>query len=118
MAIAPVKETNVAQNSLEQAVEPTTEQIVRNAANKYGISEDYFVSIAKCESSLNPNAVNYNYSENGRDYPAGLFQHLQNYWPARAAKYGHPGKSVFDPIANAEVTAQMFRDGLKHLWAC
>jgi hypothetical protein len=91
---------------------------VRAAARKYGINEDYFVKIAVCESTLNPNAINYNYSENGKDFPAGLFQHLQNYWPARAAKYGHAGASVFDAKANAEVTAQMFRDGASSLWAC
>lgn len=76
------------------------------------------MSIARCESNFNANAVNYNYSENGRDYPSGIFQHLGNYWAARAAKYGHEGASVFDPVANAEVTAQMFRDGLSGLWAC
>ena len=71
-----------------------------------------------CESSMNQNAINYNYSENGRDFPAGLFQHLQNYWPARATKYGWSGASIFNAQANAEVTAQMFRDGMAYLWQC
>ena len=74
------------------------------------------MSIAKCESNFNANAVNLNYYENG--HPSGLFQHLSGYWPARAAKYGHAGASVFDATANAEVTAQMFRDGLSYLWEC
>lgn len=94
------------------------EQIVRDAARKHGISEDYLVRIAKCESSLNPNAVNYGYSENSRDYPSGLFQHLTNYWAARAVKYGYGGASVFDPIANANVTAAMMADGASNLWEC
>ena len=119
MAVAPEKEVKVAQNSLKQAVEPlNTEGIVRAAANKYGISEDYFVSIAMCESTMNPSAINYGYSENGKDFPAGLFQHLQNYWPARAEKYGYAGASVFDATANANVTAQMFKDGLQRYWEC
>lgn len=67
---------------------------------------------------MNPNAINRSYSENGRDYPAGLFQHLQNYWDARAAKYGYAGASVFDATANANVTAQMFKDGASNLWEC
>lgn len=92
------------------------EQIVREAARKYGIDENYFVSIAKCESTMNPNAVNYGYAENGN--PSGLFQHLSGYWPARAAKYGYAGASVFDASANANVTAGMFRDGLSYLWEC
>lgn len=92
------------------------EQIVREAARKYGIDENYFVSIANCESTMNPQAVNYNYFENG--HPSGLFQHISGYWPARAAKYGYAGASVFDAVANANVTAQMFRDGASNLWEC
>lgn len=92
------------------------EQIVRQAARKYNISEDYFVKIAMCESTMNPNAVNRNYYDNG--HPSGLFQHISGYWHARAAKYGYKGASVFDPVANANVTAAMFKDGLQHLWEC
>ena len=92
------------------------ETIVRHAARKYGIDEDYFVRIAKCESGLNPNAVNYGYNENG--YPSGLFQHLDGYWPNRAAKHGYAGVSVFDAEANANVTAAMFAEGAQGLWEC
>jgi len=79
------------------------------------------VKIARCESTLNPNAVNYNYYENG--HPSGLFQHLTigeygGYWKARASQYGWSGASVFNAQANAEVTAQMFRDGASNLWEC
>ena len=105
-APAPAQVTN--NNSIED--------IVRSAARKYGIDENYFVHIAKCESTLNPNAVNRSYNENGN--PSGLFQHLSGYWPARAAKYGYAGASVFDAVANANVTAQMFRDGLQSMWEC
>lgn len=92
--------------------------IITAAANKYGMDPSYAINIAKCESSLNPNSINYKYSENGKDFPAGLYQHLQNYWPARAAKYGYAGASVFDPVANANVTMGMWRDGSKNLWEC
>ena len=92
------------------------EQIVRQAARKYGINEEYFLRIARCESGLNPSAVNTGYNENG--YPSGLFQHLSGYWPARASKYGYGGASVLDATANANVTAGMFRDGASGLWEC
>ncbi len=92
------------------------ELIVRQAARKYGIDEEHFVRVAKCESGLNPNSVNHSYYENGN--PSGLYQHVSGYWPARAAKYGWSGASVFDPRANAEVTAQMFAAGQQGLWAC
>lgn len=89
---------------------------MRQAARKHGIDEEHFVAIAQCESSMNPNAVNYGYNENG--YPSGLFQHLSGYWPARAAKYGYSGASVTDPVANANVTAAMFAEGQQGLWEC
>ena len=76
------------------------------------------VELARCESTFNPDSVNYTYSEIAGHYPSGLYQHLTNYWPARAAKYGHAGASVFDPVANANVTAGMIRDGGRGLWEC
>jgi hypothetical protein len=104
------------QTARKQAVGGDIEQIVRQAARKYGLDEDNFVRIAMCESTMNPNSVNYNYNENGN--PAGLFQHITGYWSARAAKYGYAGASVFDATANANVTAGMWRDGLQYLWEC
>lgn len=93
----------------------SVEQIVRDAAIKYGIDPDYLVRIAKCESGLNPNSVNYNYYENGN--PSGVFQHISGYFPSRAIKYGY-STNVFDAYANANVTAAMFKDGLQSLWEC
>lgn len=96
----------------------TNEQIVRNAATRHGIDPDYFVAVAICESTLNSQAVNYDYAEIPGYHPSGLFQHLSNYWPQRAVDYGYPGASVFDAEANANVTAGMFADGLDYLWEC
>lgn len=92
------------------------EENVRQAARSHGIDENYFVRIAVCESTLNPAAVNKNYYENGN--PSGLFQHISGYWPARAEKYGYAGASVFDAVANANVTAAMFAEGHTNLWEC
>ncbi len=94
----------------------SVEEIVRQAARNHGIDENYFVRIAVCESTLNPAAVNKNYYENGN--PSGLFQHISGYWPARAEKYGYAGASVFDAVANANVTAAMFAEGHTNLWQC
>jgi len=94
------------------------EQIVRQAARKHGVDENYAVQIAMCESTMNPNAVNYNYAEIPGHHPSGIYQHLSNYWPARAAKYGYAGASVFNAEANANVTMAMWRDGQKGLWQC
>jgi hypothetical protein len=93
----------------------TIELIVRNAARKYNLDEEHFVSIAKCESNLNAKAVNYNYNENG--FPSGVFQHLSGYYPARAKQYGY-SPDVFDAYSNANTTAAMFKDGQSNLWEC
>lgn len=92
------------------------EQIIRQAAIKNGLDENYLLRIAKCESSLNPNAVNKSYYDNG--HPSGLFQHISGYWPSRANKYGYPGASVFNAEANANVTAAMIKEGKGYLWEC
>lgn len=93
----------------------SVESIVRRAAIRHGLNPDWFVQLAMCESTMNPNAVNYNYYENG--HPSGLFQHISGYWPSRAAQYGYAGASVFDAEANANVTAAMWVGG-SHLWEC
>ena len=108
----------IAQSAPEQAVAPVysdVEQIIRDAANKYDLDGDRLVAMAQCESSLNPNSVNYNYYENGN--PSGLFQHISGYYPARAEKYGY-STDVFDAYSNANVSAAMIADGLAHLWSC
>ena len=98
------------------AVSGDIQGIIVAAANKYGIDPQRALRIAKCESGFNPNAVNLGYAENGN--PSGLFQHLSGYWPARAAKYGYAGASVFDPVANANVTMGMWRDGEANFGEC
>lgn len=91
------------------------EQIVRQAARKYGLNEEHFLRIAMCESTMNPSVVNYDYYENG--HPSGLFQHLSGYYPARAAKAGYSA-DVFDAYSNANTTAAMWAEGLSYLWEC
>lgn len=104
------------------------ESIVINAAKTHGISSERALRIARCESGLNPSSVNYGYWEDSQGismggtgekyYPSGIFQHLSKYWPSRSEKYGYKGASVFDPVANANVTMAMWRDGYSSQWEC
>lgn len=112
-----VTNTKPAQAAQAPSTAPQTgiEGIIRAAAAKYGIDPEYALRIARCESGLNPNATNYTYYENGN--PAGLFQHITGYYPARAAKYGY-STNVYDAYSNANTTMAMFADGLQHLWEC
>jgi len=115
--LAQAQASNVAQASSQQVSAPVgdIEQIIRSAAVKHGLDSDWFVNLARCESGLDGSAVNYGYYENG--HPSGLFQHISGYWAARAAAHGYAGASVFDPVANANVTASMWKTG-SHLWEC
>jgi hypothetical protein len=82
------------------------------------MSASTMLRIARCESSFNPLARNPHYTVPGYGNPVGLFQHVEGYWPARAAKYGYPGASVFDPVANANVTAAMMANEGTSAWEC
>jgi hypothetical protein len=76
------------------------------------------IRIADCESDFNPLARNPHYYVPGYGNPVGLFQHVEGYWPARAVKYGWPGASVFDPVANANVRAAMMATEGTSAWEC
>lgn len=106
---------SVTQTQTASAASGSIEQIIIDAANRYGIDPNHALRIARCESGMNPSAVNHGYYENGN--PSGLYQHISGYYPARAAKYGY-STNVFDAYSNANVTMAMWRDGQAGLWEC
>lgn len=78
-------------------------EIIYAAAAEFGIDGSYLLSVANCESSLNPSAVN----------PAGyhgLFQFGQETWAAFG--YG----SIYDPVAQARTAAEMLAAGMASRW--
>jgi soluble lytic murein transglycosylase-like protein len=86
------------------AQEPqTVSEIIAAAAAEYGIGADYLMSVAWCESSLDPGAVS----------PAGyygLFQFDQSTWAA----YGYG--SIYDPVAQSRTAARMLAAGMSERW--
>jgi hypothetical protein len=66
------------------------------------------VRVARCESTLNPCALNHD----GPYY--GLFQYLASTW--RSTPYGD--RDIFDPEAQALATGWMWQQGRKNEWAC
>lgn len=80
-------------------------EIIRQAAIRYGIDVERFLEVARCESGFNPRAVG------GEGLYAGLFQQAVTYWPSRARDAGYAGTSVFDPVANANVSAYLVVHG-------
>lgn len=85
------------------APEGSITAIIYAAAEEYGLSGAYLLSVAACESGLNPSAVN----------PAGyhgLFQFSTGTWAANG--YG----SIYDPVAQARTAARMLAAGQASRW--
>jgi soluble lytic murein transglycosylase-like protein len=80
--------------------------IIRAAAARWGVSGDWMVKIAECESGLRPNAVN----PSGPYY--GLFQFLMSTFTANG------GTNIWDPADQANVTAKMLAHGQAWQWSC
>lgn len=85
-------------------------QMIRSLALRYRLHPGTAISIAECESGLNPRAYSPPY--------AGIFQHSTRFWKKRAASYGHAGESVFEPFANIDVALRMARAGGWGPWGC
>ncbi len=78
-------------------------EIIYTAADEFGIDGGYLLSVAECESSLNPGAVS----------PAGyhgLFQFDEQTWAA----YGYG--SIYDPVAQARTAAELLAAGEASRW--
>jgi hypothetical protein len=81
---------------------------IQAAARKYGQNAKDMERVARCESVLDPCAVN----RSGPYY--GLFQFLKSTW--RTTPYGN--ESIWDPEAQSLATAWMWKEGRKNEWAC
>jgi hypothetical protein len=81
---------------------------IKKAAKKYNQSTKAMERVARCESNLDPCAVN----RSGPYY--GLFQFLKSTW--KTTPYGN--RDIYDPEAQALATAWMWKEGRKNEWAC
>ena len=81
---------------------------IKKAAKKYGQSNKVMERVARCESALDPCAVN----RSGPYY--GLFQFLKSTWKTTPYKK----RSIWDPEAQALAAAWMWKQGRKNEWAC
>ena len=92
--------------------QPTTEDeivaIIREAARAFAQPEEDLLRVGRCESNLDPRAVN-------PDGPYfGLYQFLRSTW----ASTPFADRDIFDPVANAHAAAWMWQQGRRHEWAC
>jgi hypothetical protein len=84
----------------------SVEAIIRAAALRHGVSPEWMVKIARCESGLRPHAFN----PVGPYY--GIFQFLMSTFRA------HGGTDIWDPYQQAEITATMLSHGGARAWGC
>jgi soluble lytic murein transglycosylase-like protein len=78
-------------------------EVIYAAAAEFGLDGDYLLSVASCESGLDPGAVN----------PVGyygLFQFDEETWAA----YGYG--SIYDPVAQARTAAELLAAGEYSRW--
>lgn len=88
---------------------------VRALASDYFKPEDVntAVRIAWCESRFDPKSVNL------KSGAVGLFQHLPQYWAARAENAGFPGAEATDPIASTAAAAwAVYNEGGWDIFVC
>jgi uncharacterized protein YraI len=83
-------------------------QIIYAAADAYGQPREDMLRVARCESLLDPSAVN------STSQASGLFQFL----PATWQRTPFADQDVFDPVANANATAWMWQQGNRGEWTC
>ena len=77
--------------------------IISAAATEFGLDPGYLLSVASCESGLNPSAYN------AAGYH-GLFQFDQTTWAA----YGYG--SIYDPTAQSRTAARLIAAGQSSRW--
>ena len=78
-------------------------EIIYEAAGEFGISADYLLSVARCESGL------HQYAYSGLGYH-GLFQFDFETWEA----YGYG--DIYEPVAQARTAARLLADGQTQRW--
>lgn len=83
-------------------------QIIYTAADAYDQPRDDMLRVARCESNLDPNAINA-----GGD-THGLFQFL----PSTFASTPYADQSIYDPWANANAAGWMWSQGRRNEWVC
>ena len=85
--------------SAAPVVSGNIQQIIVDAANRYGVSSTRLLDIAKCESTFSPTVVNHSYVAPDGTSPTGLFQYVGSTWRSFSSQAGYGGASIFDATA-------------------
>jgi hypothetical protein len=82
-------------------------KIIEEAADRYGQPREDMLRVARCESNLDPYAVNPSGSY-------GLFQFVRSTWESTP----FADKDIFDPEANSNAAGWMWQQGRRSEWVC
>lgn len=85
-------------------------QIIYDAADRWGQPRADMLRVARCESNLDPRAVN---ASSGA---SGLFQFMPSTFAF--TPNGKAGQNIFDPVASADAAGWMWANGMRNHWAC
>jgi hypothetical protein len=83
---------------------PSLQELIRQAAQKYGLPPQYLAGLIQYESKGDPNAVS----------PTGA-RGLGQFTKGTGAQYGLNRRNVFDPAANIDATARFAKDNFNAL---
>jgi hypothetical protein len=92
---------------VKNSEEPNTEEIIRTIAKNECVDPELCVKVAKCESSLNTQAVNTN-TDGTRD--RGLYQINEKYHPEVT------DAQAFDPVFATQFFCKAFKGGNLSWW--
>ena len=81
------------------------------AGERHGVSGDWLLEVARCESNLDPNAVSHKLNQNGM-HDLGLFQFNPNTWEA----WG--GGDIWNVYEQSDMAARAFARGDACHWTC
>lgn len=99
----------VEQTSSKETVEQTIRRIAKEENFKW---PDYLVRLAKCESSLNPKAVNTQGNKPKQSRDRGLFQ-INDYFHKHVSD-----AQAFDVEFSTKYTIKLINEGKQGYWVC
>jgi soluble lytic murein transglycosylase-like protein len=86
-------------------------EAIHQAAVDHGVSEQWLLSVAACESRYQPWVTS-------RGGHAGLYQFSAATWRWMSWQAGWGGASPYDPVAAAQVAGWALANGYARHWAC
>ena len=96
----------------------TPKELITHYSRLYGVSEPEMLRVIKCESSLNPNAVNWQDSHRLSEGSHGIAQFSKDTIAHFGKDIGLENPDPYNPKEAIEVMAYMWSIGKQKHWSC